>query len=107
MLALVVGPLLAAAFDRISEVLWDRAIDIGIVVELPGVRLTLWLAGLTVIVAGLLAPPHPTPRVVRGRSCRPRGPADPAGPLPTRAPSGTPLAPADLSTPAPRLRRPA
>ncbi len=55
-LALVVGPLLAAAFDRISEVLWDRAIDIGIlVVELPGVRLTLWLAGLTVVLAGLLA----------------------------------------------------
>lgn len=52
--AMVVGPLLAALFDRVSEVLWDRSIDIGIVVELPGVRLTLWLAGLTVIVAGLL-----------------------------------------------------
>ncbi len=54
-LALVVGPLLAAAFDRISEALWDRSVDIGVVVELPGVRLTLWLAGLTVVVAGLLA----------------------------------------------------
>ncbi|MDE0668340.1 MAG: MFS transporter [bacterium] len=55
-LALVVGPLLAAAFDRISELLFDRSIHIGsVVVELPGVRLTLWLAGLTVIVAGLLA----------------------------------------------------
>ena len=53
--AMVVGPLLAAAFDRLSEVLWDRSLDVGFVVELPGVRLTLWLAGLTVIVAGLLA----------------------------------------------------
>ena len=53
--ALVLGPLLAAGLDRISEVLWDGSIDIGIVVELPGVRLALWLAGLTVIVAGLLA----------------------------------------------------
>ena len=53
--AMVAGPLLAAAFDRISEVLWNRSLDVGFVVELPGVRLTLWLAGLTVIVAGLLA----------------------------------------------------
>ena len=54
--ALVAGPLLAAGFDRISEALWDRSLDVGfVVVELPGVRITLWLAGLTVIVAGLLA----------------------------------------------------
>ena len=75
--ALVVGPLLAALFDRISEVLWDRSIDIGIVVvELPGVRLTLWLAGLTVIVAGLLA--RRTQRAVAATGSN--GPAgDPTG----------------------------
>ena len=79
-LALVVGPLLAALFDRISEVLWDRSIDIGIVVvELPGVRLTLWLAGLTVIVAGLLA--RRTQRAVAAT-----GSNDPDGP------SGAPTA---------------
>jgi hypothetical protein len=40
----------------LSGALFDRQIDVGVTtIGLPGVRLTLWLAGLIMIVAGVLA----------------------------------------------------
>lgn len=54
--AFVIGPLLAAGLDGASNRLVERRIDLlGLDVDLPGVRLTLWLAGLIIIAAGFLA----------------------------------------------------
>ncbi len=53
-LALVMGPSLSTGLDQLSEWLFDGALDIGFRIELPGVRLTLWLAGATIVLAGLL-----------------------------------------------------
>ena len=51
-IALTVGPLLAAAIDSLSP----GSITIGAVtIELSGVRITLWLGGVIIIGAGLLA----------------------------------------------------
>jgi dTMP kinase len=55
-LALVVAPVLATGLDGISVATVNRRIHIGtFTVHLPGVRLTLWLGGLVVIVAAALA----------------------------------------------------
>jgi dTMP kinase len=57
-IALTVGPFLAVAFDKASP----GSVTIGVVtVQLSGVRLTLWLGGVIIIGAGLLAE-----RVLRG-----------------------------------------
>jgi dTMP kinase len=55
LISLTVTPLLAGAFDEISEwLLDDRAIVIGgQTIGLPGVRLALWMGGLIAIAAGL------------------------------------------------------
>jgi dTMP kinase len=51
-IALTVGPLLAVALNGLSP----GSVDLlGITVLLPGVRLALWLAGVIIIGAGLLA----------------------------------------------------
>jgi dTMP kinase len=50
-IALTVGPLLAGALDALSP----GSVHWGITVQLPGVRLTLWLGGAIIIVAGALA----------------------------------------------------
>lgn len=56
LLALGVAPLLASLLDQLSERAFGGALDFwGISVEIPGVRLTLWLAGLIIIAAGGLA----------------------------------------------------
>lgn len=56
LLSFVVGPLLAGLLDRLSDGLFDRRAGIGDWdVSLPGVRLTLWLAGAIILGAGLLA----------------------------------------------------
>ncbi len=56
-LALVLGPLLAAAFDSLSQaVLGDRRLEVGgVSYEVPGVRLTLWLDGALIVAAGFVA----------------------------------------------------
>lgn len=55
LIALLVGPLLKEGLDRVSSGLWDETIDVlGVEVFVPGVRLTLWLAGLIIVGAGLL-----------------------------------------------------
>lgn len=56
LLALVIAPLIEDGLDRLSEVLWHRNIDLfGLSVAIPGVRLTLWLAGLIILISGVLA----------------------------------------------------
>ena len=56
LLALVVGPLLEETFDRLSKRFWERDINIfGYELFVPGVRLTLWLAALIMLIAGLIA----------------------------------------------------
>jgi dTMP kinase len=58
LIAFAVGPFLSEVLDRLSKSLAgaDREITVvGLSVAVPGVRLTLWLAGLIIIGAGILA----------------------------------------------------
>jgi dTMP kinase len=56
LVAFAVGPLLSDLLDRLSKRLVDRQISLaGWDVAVPGVRLTLWLAGLIIMGAGVLA----------------------------------------------------
>ena len=56
LIAMVVGPLLAAMLGRFSSTLFGGAVEIGgRSFELPGVRLALWLAALIIIGAGFAA----------------------------------------------------
>ena len=56
LLALVVGPLMEDLLDRLSSILWDRNVELfGISVDVPGVRLTLWLAALIILASGVVA----------------------------------------------------
>ncbi len=56
LVAFAVGPLLSDLLDRLSERLVDREISLaGWDIAVPGVRLTLWLAGLIIMGAGVLA----------------------------------------------------
>jgi dTMP kinase len=69
LLAFAVGPLLADLLDRLSNSLVDRELSfLGVEVAVPGVRLTLWLAGLIIMSAGVLA--------VRSLRSRDKGPRD-------------------------------
>lgn len=55
-IALAVGPALAVLLNGLSEEWFDKTISIfGIEVFIPGVRLTLWLAALIMLLAGVLA----------------------------------------------------
>ncbi|MGH9037244.1 MAG: MFS transporter, partial [Acidimicrobiia bacterium] len=55
LLSLAASPWLSGALDSVSAALFDdRAIDVGIRVAVPGVRLTLWLGGAVTIAVGLL-----------------------------------------------------
>ncbi len=56
LLAFAVGPLLSDLLDRLSRSLFDREISpLGMDIAIPGVRLTLWLAGVIIIGAAVLA----------------------------------------------------
>ncbi|CAN5191832.1 MFS transporter [soil metagenome] len=57
LVAFAVGPFLSELLDRLSRNLFDdRRVElVGVEVFLPGVRLTLWLAGLIILAAGGLA----------------------------------------------------
>jgi dTMP kinase len=56
LLAFAVGPLLSDLLDRLSVSLVDRHVaPLGVDIFVPGVRLTLWLAGLVMMAAGVLA----------------------------------------------------
>lgn len=56
LIAFAVGPFLADLLERLSQSLFDGRISVaGIGIAIPGVRLTLWLAGLIIMGAGVLA----------------------------------------------------
>lgn len=56
LIAMVAGPLLAAILGSFASTLINNRVDIaGKTVELPGVRLALWLAALIIIAAGIAA----------------------------------------------------
>lgn len=57
LVALTVGPLLSNLLDKVSRNLFDdgRVDFAAAAITLPGVRLTLWLGGAIILVAGLLA----------------------------------------------------
>jgi dTMP kinase len=56
LIAMTIGPLLTELLDQLSEEWWDRDAQLfGVQMALPGVRLTLWLAGAIIVVAGWLA----------------------------------------------------
>jgi len=55
--AMAVGPVLVDPLDGASDWLFgdDRRIDLGVEIAVPGVRLTLWLAGIIMVGASALA----------------------------------------------------
>ena len=56
LVAMAVGPFLSEALDSLSNRLWDgRVAPLGFNVDVPGVRLTLWLAGLIILLAANLS----------------------------------------------------
>ncbi|MDP9070042.1 MAG: MFS transporter [Actinomycetota bacterium] len=66
LLAFTVAPILSSALDTLSARLFERSVTVGeLSVALPGVRLTLWLGGAIIVLAGLLAraavPTRPRP----------------------------------------------
>ncbi len=56
LISLALAPLLAGILDRFSGRLVDKQVGIaGFTVELPGVRLTLWIGAAIILMAGTLA----------------------------------------------------
>jgi dTMP kinase len=56
LIAMTVGPLLTEVLDQLSSEWWNRDANLfGVEMSLPGVRLTLWLAGVIIVIAGWLA----------------------------------------------------
>jgi dTMP kinase len=56
LISFALGPFLAAFLSGLSESLVDSEITLaGFTIAVPGVRLTLWLAGAIIIVAGFIA----------------------------------------------------
>lgn len=66
-LSFAVGPFLTQAFDGLSSRLSDdqKVSVLGLQIFVPGIRITLWLASIIMVIAGVLAArslrqPHPT-----------------------------------------------
>lgn len=57
LVALAVAPVLSELLDGLSESLWDdRMVDFGgVSIFVPGVRLTMWLSSVIIVLAGVLA----------------------------------------------------
>ena len=56
LLSLSLAPLLAGLFTKVSDRLFSGSVEVlGFDVALPGTRLTLWLGGLIIVGAGMLA----------------------------------------------------
>ena len=56
LLAFTLAPVLSSLLDKLSARLFDRSVSVGgLSVTLPGVRLTLWLGGAIIVIAGVLA----------------------------------------------------
>lgn len=55
LVALALSPLVSDLLDRASQRWWDGDVSVlGAQVQVPGVRLTMWLAGLIIVGAGIL-----------------------------------------------------
>lgn len=55
LLSMALGPILVDMLDGLSKRLVDRQVDVGFEISVPGVRLTLWLAGIIMLLASVLA----------------------------------------------------
>lgn len=56
LLAFVLAPVLSTLLDKVSTAWFDAHLDIGrLEISIPGSRLTLWLGGLIILVAGLVS----------------------------------------------------
>ncbi len=56
LLALAIAPALSELLDGLSDSLWNRNWDLGgLGIFVPGVRLTMWLSAIIIMVAGVLA----------------------------------------------------
>lgn len=56
LLAMTIGPFLAEGLDSLTRRWWDgRVSPVGFHIDIPGVRVTLWLAGLIIVAAGALS----------------------------------------------------
>jgi dTMP kinase len=56
LLSFALAPFLAAFLGEVSDAAFDGAIELaGVTIAIPGVRLTLWLAGVIIIAAGYIA----------------------------------------------------
>jgi dTMP kinase len=56
LLAFALAPILSSLLDKLSRALFGHRVTVlGLSINLPGVRLTLWLGGLIIIGAGFLA----------------------------------------------------
>ena len=56
LLAMAVGPFLSEGLDSLSNRIWDgRVAPLGFHVDIPGVRITLWIAGMIVLLAAALS----------------------------------------------------
>ena len=54
--SIAVGPFLSGVFDEIAAHAWNRRIaPLGFSIDVPGVRITLWLAGLIILAAAALS----------------------------------------------------
>ncbi len=64
LIAFAAGPFLSESLSRLSRRLFDGEISFGdsVTIAVPGVRLTLWLAGLIIIGAGVIAVRSISPR---------------------------------------------
>jgi len=55
-ISMSIGPLLATVLGRSDDATNPRTLDLGgITISLPGVRVTLWIASLIIVAAGLMA----------------------------------------------------
>lgn len=56
LVSMALAPLLAGALTRVSDRWFSGSVEVlGFDVALPGTRLTLWLGGLIIVAAGVLA----------------------------------------------------
>ena len=56
LIALAVAPLLSDLLDRLVDDLWKGEVELlGTTILVPGVRITMWLASVIIIAAGVLA----------------------------------------------------
>lgn len=81
LISLAVAPLLAGALEGLSGRFLGRGISVGgFRIELPGVRLTLWLGALIILLAGVLAirtlKPNDVPLAEDDQATRSGGPLD-------------------------------